>query len=107
VYVFLVYFRLLSSRCRAYLKDQGVPQGSVLGPLLFSIFMNDLCDAVNHSNCLLFADDLKVYRVINSSSDCFLLQSDIDYVHTWCSANFMKLNFTKIRVISFTRKTNI
>jgi hypothetical protein len=82
-------------------------QGSVLGPLLWNIFINDLCDVINHSNCLLYADDLKVYRAINSPSDCLLLQSDIDCVHGWCSENFMKLNFSKIRVISFTKKTNV
>jgi hypothetical protein len=74
----------------------GIPQGSVLGPLLFNIFINDLCDIINHSNCLLFADDLKVYRAISSPSDCLLLQADIDCVHTWCSANFMMPNFSKI-----------
>jgi hypothetical protein len=65
-----------------------------------------LCDVINHSDCLLFADDVKVCRAINSPSDCLLLQSDIDCLHAWCSANFMKPNFSKIRVISFTRKTN-
>jgi hypothetical protein len=73
--------------------------------LLFNIFINDLCDVINHSNYLLFADDLKVYRAINSSNDRLLLLSDIDCVRAWCSANFMKPNFSKIRVISFTRKT--
>jgi hypothetical protein len=85
----------------------GVLQGSVLGALLFNIFINDLCDVINHSNCLLFADDLKAYRAINSPSDCLLLQSDIACVHAWCSANFMKPNFSNIGVISFTKKTNV
>jgi hypothetical protein len=52
-----------------------------------------------------FADDLKVYRAIKSSNDCFLLQSDTERVHEWCSANLMKPNLSKIRVISFSRKT--
>jgi hypothetical protein len=82
--------------CNFLVALSGVPQGSVLGPLLLNIFINDLCDVIIHSNCLLFADDLKVYRAINSPSDCSLLQSDIDCVHAWCLANFMKPNFSKI-----------
>jgi hypothetical protein len=87
--------------------QSGVPQGSALGPLLFNTFINDLFDVINHSNCLLFSDELKVYRAISSPSDCLLLQSDIDRVHNWCSANFIKPNFSKIRFISFARKTNV
>jgi hypothetical protein len=59
----------------------GLTQGSVLWPLLFNICINDLCEVINHSSCLLFADDLKVYRAIKSPNDCFLLQSDIERVH--------------------------
>jgi hypothetical protein len=53
----------------------------------------------------MYADDLKVYRAIKTPTDCVLLQSDIDRVHEWCLANFMKPNFSKIRVISFNMKT--
>jgi hypothetical protein len=77
-----------------------------LGPLLFNIFINDLCNAINHSRYLLFADDIKIFRAIRSPYDCSLLQSDIDSVQSWCTANFMKLNISKTRVISFSRKTN-
>jgi hypothetical protein len=84
----------------------GVPQGSVLGPLFFNIFMNDLCDVIIYSRYLLFADDIKIFRVIKSPNICNQLQSDIDSVQGWCTANFMKLNISKTRVISFSRKTN-
>jgi hypothetical protein len=50
--------------------QSGVPQGSILGLLLFNIFINDLCDEINHSKCLLFADELKVYRALSSPNDC-------------------------------------
>jgi hypothetical protein len=84
----------------------GIPQGYVLGPLLFNIFMNDLCNNINYSRYLLFADDIKIFHVIKSPNDCNRLHSDIDSVQGWCTANFMKLNISKTRVISFSRKAN-
>jgi hypothetical protein len=75
-----------------------------LGPLLFNIFINDLCNAINHSRYLLFADDINIFRAIKSPYDCSLLH-DIESVQSWCTANFMKLNINKTRVISFSRKT--
>jgi hypothetical protein len=83
-----------------------VPQGSTLGPLLVNIYINDICDAIHNSQCLLFADDLKIYRSISDVDDCKLLQHDIDSVQNWCLDNGMKLNLSKTTVISFTRKTN-
>jgi hypothetical protein len=87
--------------------QSGVPQGSALGPLLFNIFINVLCDVINNSKWLIFADDLKVYQAINSPDEYLFLQIDIYCVHDWFSANFMEFNFSRIRVISFTRKTNV
>jgi hypothetical protein len=68
--------------------------------------MNDVCNVINYSIYLLFADDIKIFRVIKSLNDYNRLQSDIDSVQGWCTANFMKLNISKTRVISFSRKTN-
>jgi hypothetical protein len=75
--------------------------------LLFNIFINDLCNVIRHSKCLLFADDIKILRAINSVDDCILLQSDIEHIQGLCTANLMKLTITKTRVIAFTRKTNV
>jgi hypothetical protein len=74
--------------------------------MLFNVFVNYICDAVAHSKYLLFADDIKIFRAVYSPQDCYLLQSDINSVEGWCTANCMKLNIGKTRVISFSRKPN-
>ena len=61
--------------------NSGVPQGSLLGPLLFIIFINDLPDAaIGDVSTSLYADDTKVYRNINTIEDCMSIQKTLD---TW------------------------
>jgi hypothetical protein len=52
----------------------GVPQGTVLGPILFLIYINDLPEYIKHSRIRRFADDSMIYRQIKSQSDCLKLQ---------------------------------
>lgn len=65
----------------------GVPQGSHLGPLLFNIYINDISNCFKHSNFLMYADDLKIYRCVSSIDNCKLLQEDIERLKSYCQSN--------------------
>ncbi|MGH9708527.1 MAG: RNA-directed DNA polymerase [Candidatus Acidiferrales bacterium] len=88
-----------------FVATSGAPQGSNLAPLLFSLFVNDITEKLN-SNTLLFADDLKLYRTIDSTVDCDLLQRDLDDLNQWCTDNRLPLNINKCKVMTFTLKKN-
>ena len=74
----------------------GVPQGSVLGPLLFLIYINDLDNNIT-SNVLKFVDDTKVFRKVNTDDDKQHLQNDTDKFVKWSENWQMLLNFEKCK----------
>ncbi|XP_073984063.1 uncharacterized protein [Rhodnius prolixus] len=86
-----------------FLVSSGVPQGSILGPFLFKIFINDISTCLNSVNFLLFADDLKIYTAINSADDFLLLQNSLHRLSVWCDENDMSLNISKCKVVSYHR----
>ena len=78
----------------------GVPQGSILGPLFFVIFIDDMINCVSSdTNIALYADDTKIWRKICSPEDHEILQSDIDALHQWSIRNKMKFHPNKCKVI--------
>ena len=81
----------------------GVPQGSVLGPLLFIIYTNDLPNALKHSRCILFADDTTVYLADpNINTVLNNMSIDLNALTEWFRANKLSLNIAKTNYMIFT-----
>ncbi|KAJ4440472.1 hypothetical protein ANN_08613 [Periplaneta americana] len=80
--------------------SSGVPQGSVLGPLLFIIYVNDLCQDIT-SNVRLFANDCIIYRKIINNSDVDAIQTDLNNIYNWALKHRMKINGSKSKSITF------
>ena len=72
-----------------------VPQGSVLGPLLFLLYVDDIHHCVSYSLVQMFADDIALYREIIFPSDRQLLQDDLNQVYPWSCKWFLNLNSSK------------
>lgn len=96
---------------RGFISDfqyipSGVPQGSHLGPLLFTLYINDIEYCSSTCSKLIYADDAKFYKVIHSVTDCLDLQNDISRISDYCSLNQLYLNIDKCFIITYTRKRN-
>ena len=80
----------------------GVPQGSVLGPVLFNLFTSELPNYVK-SSLPQYADDTVLYIIIRSTNDTVILQNDLDIINKWCTDNQMQLNSNKCKIMHVTR----
>ena len=79
----------------------GIPQGSVLGPTLFVLYINDLPDSIqNNSTAVMFADDTKLFARTDTSKDKKKLQEDLDCVCKWSSLWLLKFHPDKCKVLS-------
>ena len=85
----------------------GVPQGSILGPLLFLIYINDLSNVCEYMMPLLFADDTNLF---NSGKDCNIIQNEIEtdllHISEWLKINKLSLNIKKTQFMIFTNKNS-
>lgn len=95
-----------SSTSNWFCNASGVPQGSNLGPLLFSLYINDATLLLENGCYFVYADDTKIYVIVDNEDDCRRLQDTLDKFVLWCRANNMILSVPKCLVISFHRKKN-
>ena len=79
----------------------GVPQGSILGPLLFLIFVNDLPPSASTSSVFLFADDTKCLKTIRNISDCLSMQKDLQNLTIWSQCWKLNFNVAKCALLRF------
>ena len=82
----------------------GVPQGTVLRPLLFLIMIVDFNKDISESTLISFADDTRIYTKLRDVSDCNLLQQDLNHMYDWATTNNMFFNAQKFHYITFSSK---
>lgn len=97
------YVQHLGYKSESFASLSGVPQGSVLGPMLFNIFVNDIMLDLQ-CPVLMYADDLKIFNNIADISDCLLLQNDLASIENWCVENKLPLNIDKCNVVTYSKR---
>lgn len=79
----------------------GVPQGTVLAPLLFIIMLNDINEAIHHCSIYSFADDTRILKTIESVLNCQELQDDLKNIYKYAKSNKLQFNENKFELIKF------
>ena len=95
----------LSSTSAPFFLNSGVPQGSILGPLLFLIYINDLCDSVKNSMLYLYADDCSIFFPVPDNLDPVestrIMQEDLDNLSAWSRIWKLKFKASKSKEVIF------
>ena len=84
----------------------GVPQGSVLGPILFTLYINGVTEIKLSDNTFLtlFADDMSLTKIIHTDNDILELQADINSIYSWSQSRYLTLNENKCKFMVLSRK---
>ena len=85
----------------------GVPQGSVIGPLLFLVLIGDIDEATLHTFIASFADDTRVTKGLKTEHDACDLQNDLFQIYNWSQANNMKFNSLKFELIRYGKNNQL
>ena len=94
--------RLGTSRSEELIVTHGVPQGSILGPLLFSLYMNDLPSLVKFSSVESYVDDTRVFLSLSSKDSCQTkVTEDLRLIAAWCCTNKLLINPSKTKLSLF------
>lgn len=101
------YVMVNGKKSRGEQVQSGVPQGTVLGPILFILYINDITEVIRNSYIRIFADDSKLVKAIKSLSDRDLLEVDLQSVIKWAGNNKMELNKLKFQLLQHGNKNEL
>ena len=86
----------------------GVPQGSVLGPLFFLVYVNDIQEAVGSCGVKLYADDTVLYQSgVNGNDARVKLQESVNKFKKWCDVHALTINASKTKVMAFATRSKV
>ncbi|KAI5731180.1 hypothetical protein M8J77_006038 [Diaphorina citri] len=97
-----IYVKYLNKRSNPITPSSGIVQGSKLSSLLFILTYDDLHRLIRHSQVLLYADDLKIFKIIRNTEDCEHLQEDLTSISAWLSTIGLNFHPNKCYVMNFT-----
>ena len=100
------YVMVKGRKSQIFTLISGVPQGSVLGPLLFLIFIGDLSEGVT-ADTLIYVDDSKVKDIVKTEEDVEKLQENLDKIYLWETTNNMKFNGGKFLVVRYGKNESL
>ena len=81
---------------------QGIPQGSVLGPVFYILYANDISNVIKHCKIALYADDTVLYTANpNFETSMVNMHRDVNALVTWCNVNGIRMNTNKTKLMCF------